>query len=132
MSARRPAARRPGPRARRPAAAADHGRELPGAVLPRGRPRDWGPAGFGAARLLERVIAVVTGFCPKVEVVEPGVCAFGARGPARYFGGETALAARIIAAVADLGVESRVGVADGLFAALLAARPAASSTRTRS
>ena len=53
-----------------------------------------------------------------------GVCAFGARGPARYFGGETALAARIIAAVADLGVESRVGVADGLFAALLAARAA--------
>ena len=85
-----------------------------------------------AARLLEQVIAVVTGFCPKVEVVEPGVCAFGARGPARYFGGETALAARIIAAVADLGVESRVGVADGLFAALLAARitnPAARQPR---
>ena len=70
------------------------------------------------------MITVVTGFCPKVEVVEPGVGAFGARGPARYFGGETALAARIIAAVADLGVESRVGVADGLFAALLAARAA--------
>jgi protein ImuB len=82
---------------------------------------------LGAARLLEQVIAVVTGFCPKVEVVEPGVCAFGARGPARYFGGETALAARIIAAVADLGVESRVGVADGLFAALLAARAASSN-----
>jgi hypothetical protein len=32
------------------------------------------------------------------------------------------LAAKIIAAVADLGVESRAGVADGLFAALLAAR----------
>jgi len=77
-----------------------------------------------AARLLEQVIAVVTGFCPKVEVVEPGVCAFGARGPARYFGGETALAARIIAAVANLGVESRVGIAEGLFAALLAAQAA--------
>jgi protein ImuB len=76
------------------------------------------------ARLLERVIVVVTGFCPKVEVVEPGVCAFGARGPARYFGGEAALAAMIIAAVADLGVESRVGAADGLFAALLAVRTA--------
>jgi protein ImuB len=70
----------------------------------------------------ERVIAAVTGFCPDVEVVEPGVCAFGARGPARYFGGETALAARITAALADLGEESRIGVADGLFAALLAAR----------
>ena len=64
----------------------------------------------------------MTGFCPDVEVVEPGVCAFGARGPARYFGGETALAARITAALADLGEQSRVGVADGLFAALLAAR----------
>src|SRR6185295_4429918 len=70
----------------------------------------------------ERVIAAVTGFCPDVEVVEPGVCAFGARGPARYFGGETALAARITAALADLGEHSKVGVADGFFAAVLAAR----------
>jgi protein ImuB len=70
----------------------------------------------------ERVIAAVTGFCPDVEVVAPGVCAFGARGPARYFGGETALAARIAAALADLGEQSRAGVADGLFAAILAAR----------
>ena len=74
------------------------------------------------ARRHERVIAAVTGFCPDVEVVAPGACAFGARGPARYFGGETALAARITAALAGLGVESRTGVADGLFAALLAAR----------
>ena len=70
----------------------------------------------------ERVIAAVTGFCPDVEVVQPGVCAFGARGPARYYGGEAALAARIISALAGLGTESRTGVADGLFAALLAAR----------
>ena len=78
--------------------------------------------GPGTARRHERMVAAVTGFCPDVEVVEPGVCAFGARGPARYFGGEAALAARITAALADLGVESRTGVADGLFAALLAAR----------
>jgi protein ImuB len=78
-----------------------------------------GPA---AARLFEQVIAAVTGFCPTVEAVRPGVCAFGARGPARYFGGETALATRVVAAVADLGVQARAGVADGLFAALLAAR----------
>jgi protein ImuB len=75
-----------------------------------------------AARLFERVVAAVTEFCPRVEAVEPGVCAFGARGPARYFGGETIVARKIIAAVADLGVECRAGVADGLFAALLAAR----------
>jgi protein ImuB len=79
--------------------------------------------------LLERVIAMVTEFCPKVEVVEPGVCAFGARGPARYFGGETELAVKIIAAVADLGVECRIGVADGMFAALLAAADDATPVR---
>ena len=91
----------------------------PGLCCPDGRPQD-----LGAARQLDQVIAVVTGFCPKVEVVEPGVCAFGARGPARYFGGETALAVKIIAALTGLGVQTRVGVADGLFAALLAARTA--------
>ena len=91
----------------------------PELCCPDGKPQD-----LGAARQLDQVIAVVTGFCPKVEVVEPGVCAFGARGPARYFGGETALAVKIIAALTGLGVQTRVGVADGLFAALLAARTA--------
>ncbi len=76
--------------------------------------------GRGTAQLFEQVITAVTGFCPRVEAVEPGVCAFGARGPARYFGGETALASLIIAAVAESGVQARVGVADGLFAARLA------------
>jgi hypothetical protein len=85
-----------------------------------------GEASPQAARTHEQVVTVITGFCPSVEVVEPGICAFAARGPARYFGGEMALAARIIAAVAGLGVRARAGVADGLFAALLAARgPAA-------
>jgi protein ImuB len=74
--------------------------------------------------LFERVIGAVTGFCPNVEATELGVCAFGARGPARYFGGEGVLASKIIAAVTELGVESRIGVADGMFAALLAARQA--------
>jgi protein ImuB len=74
------------------------------------------------AQMFDRVLAAVTRFCPGVEAVEPGVCAFGARGPARYFGGETALARKIIAAVADVGLEPRVGVADGLFAARLAAQ----------
>jgi protein ImuB len=75
------------------------------------------------ARLFERVVAAVTEICPRVEAVEPGVCAFGTRGPARYFGGETIVARKIIDALADLGVECRAGVADGLFGALLAARP---------
>ena len=83
------------------------------------------------AREFDQVLTAVTAFCPAVEAVEPGVCAFGVRGPARYFGGETALAARIIAAVADLGVESRAGVADGLFAAHLAARAARETSTAR-
>lgn len=48
----------------------------------------------------ERVVSVVEGFCPRVEVLRPGACAIGVRGPARYFGGEAALAAKIITAVA--------------------------------
>ena len=85
-----------------------------------------GKEGKERARRHERMVAIVTGFCPDVEVVKPGVCAFGARGPSRYFGGETALADRIIAALADPGAADgssgvQAGVADGLFAALLAA-----------
>ncbi len=108
-----------------------------------------GPANV---RRHERMIVIVTGFCPDVEVVEPGVCAFGTRGPARYFGGELALATRIIATLTDSSVPGqaadgqaaddgqasvpgqasasagvRVGIADGLFAALLAARAPRSS-----
>jgi protein ImuB len=124
MSVRRPAAGRPG--AHGPAD------QPPPRIMVVTCPDLNGPDLYpGAARLLEQVIAVVTAFCPKVEAVEPGVCAFGARGPASYFGGETVLAARIIAAVADLGVESRVGVADGLFAALLAARAASPASPAR-
>ena len=80
--------------------------------------------GADAAQRFEQVIAAVTEFCPWVEAVEPGVCAFGVRGPARYFGGETVLARKIIAALAEVGEQARVGAADGLFAALLAARGA--------
>jgi len=67
------------------------------------------------------VVSVVEGFCPRVEVLHPGACAIGARGPARYFGGEGALAAEIIDAVAGGGIACRVGIADGFFAACLAA-----------
>jgi protein ImuB len=74
-----------------------------------------------AARAFERVVQAVTEFCPAVEAVEPGVCAFAVRGPAKYFGGEAVVARKIIAAVAELGVACWIGVADGLFAAGLAA-----------
>ena len=75
-----------------------------------------------AARAFERVVGVVQEFCPRIEVLRPGLCAFGARGPARYFGGEAELARKAADAVSLLGYDCGVGVADGLFAALLASR----------
>lgn len=75
------------------------------------------------ARAFEPVVAAVErAVTPRVEVVRPGVCALGTRGPSRYFGGDEALAAHVAATVAAAGTGCRVGVADGLFAASLAAR----------
>jgi len=75
------------------------------------------------ARAFEPVVAAVEEMVPGVEIVRPGICAFAARGPARYFGGEERAAERIVEHVAQVcGVESQVGVADGGFAAQLAAR----------
>ncbi|WP_239097198.1 DNA polymerase Y family protein [Asanoa ferruginea] len=75
------------------------------------------------ARAFEPVVAAVEEMVAGVEVVRPGVCGFAARGPARYFGGEEAAAERIVEHVAQsCAVESQVGVADGGFAAALAAR----------
>jgi protein ImuB len=84
---------------------------------------DWPDQGAEAdARACEQVVTAVEGFCPRVEVLHPGACAFGARGPARYFGGEEALARKIIDVLACRGFACQVGVADGMFAAQLAAR----------
>ncbi|MFY1624156.1 DNA polymerase Y family protein [Micromonospora sp. WMMD735] len=75
------------------------------------------------ARAFEPVVAAVEEVAAGVEVVRPGVCALAARGPARYLGGEEAAAERIIEQVAEsCAVESQVGIADGVFAAGLAAR----------
>ena len=71
------------------------------------------------ARAFEPVVQAVEALSPRVEIVRPGVCATGVRGPSRYFGGDEALAARVTSAV---GHGCRVGIADGLFAARLAAR----------
>src|SRR5205085_8331323 len=48
------------------------------------------------ARAFEPVVAVVEAFAPGVEIVRPGVCALATRGPSRYFGGDRALAAKIV------------------------------------
>src|SRR5512132_2127700 len=84
------------------------------------------------ARAFEPVLVAVERLTPWVEVLQPGECAFPARGAARYHGGEPALAVTVTAAV-HAAVEGRggcqVGIADGTFAACLAPLPVATLGR---
>ena len=86
------------------------------------------------ARSFEPVVLAVAAFTPQVEVSRPGCCALPARAAARYFGGEALLAEQVraaagaaVEAVADAAgaaapePPSHVGIADGPFAARLAA-----------
>ncbi|MGO8958627.1 MAG: DNA polymerase Y family protein [Streptosporangiaceae bacterium] len=75
-----------------------------------------------ALRAFEPVVAIVEEFCPQVEILRPGVCAIATRSPARYFGGEAELARKLAEAIRRSGIGCQVGIADGLFAAGLAAR----------
>ncbi|HEY3465806.1 MAG TPA: DNA polymerase Y family protein [Amycolatopsis sp.] len=75
------------------------------------------------ARLFEAVARAVEALVVGVEVVRPGLVAVPVAGAAGYFGGEHALVERLVDEVsAAAGVECQVGVAEGLFAATLAAR----------
>jgi protein ImuB len=75
------------------------------------------------ARAFEPVVAAISELVPGVEVVRSGVCALAARGPARYYGGEEAAAERLVEHIAQTcGVEAQIGIADGMFAAVLAAQ----------
>jgi protein ImuB len=88
------------------------------------------------ARAFEPIVATLDALTPRVELVDPGLVAFPTRGPSRFFGGDEALAARAHAVVTEALVDSipsasnrrridpgvRVGVADGAFAAALAAQ----------
>lgn len=82
------------------------------------------------ARQWEPVVAAVEAFSPGVEVLQPGQVALSSRGPSRYFGGDSALAAKVAAtveaAVSAPGWDGccRVGVADGLFPAGIATHSA--------
>ncbi len=63
--------------------------------------------------------------CPFTEPVRLGLYAMPTRGPSRFFGGEAAVLDAVAAAVGDVArAEARLGVADGLFGAELAARRA--------
>lgn len=78
------------------------------------------------ARVFEIVARAVERFTPRVVLDRPGRCDFPTRGPARYFGGDDALADLVRTAVREElgedGADVRVGIADGVFTARLAAR----------
>lgn len=77
------------------------------------------------ARAFELVPAALEALTPRIEITRPGTCAFPTRGPSRYHGGDEALAHLAAARAAEaLGTRCpvAVGVADGPFAAALAAR----------
>jgi protein ImuB len=77
------------------------------------------------ARTFERVARAVETFTPHFVLEEPGRLTFPTRGPSRYFGGDAAMATRVLDAVRDIAIaDARIGVADGGFAATLAARAA--------
>ncbi len=83
------------------------------------------------ARLFEPVAAALESLTPRIEVSGPGLVGFPTRGPSRFFGGDAALADQMLAAVAPILAtrgDARIGIADGVFAARLAAR----SRRARS
>jgi len=70
----------------------------------------------------EAVARGLESITPRLALERPGVLSFPARGAARYFGGDDALVAHVLGVLADPAV--RIGVADGTFAARLAAQSA--------
>jgi len=77
------------------------------------------------ARLFEPVVSALDAITPRVEVTGPGLVGFPTRGPARFFGGEQPLTKSVVEAVTphlSRHGRVRVAIADGVFAARLAAR----------
>lgn len=77
------------------------------------------------ARLFEPLVQAMESIAPGIEVLRPGLIACAVRGPRRYFGTEIVAAERIVDIVEALDVECRVGIADALATAVLAARRSA-------
>ncbi len=77
------------------------------------------------ARCFEPVLAALDDLTPLIEVVRPGTCAFVMKGPSRYFGGDKAVVEGVMKRMTNAvggRTDVRIGVADGPFAAGLAAR----------
>lgn len=74
-------------------------------------------------RRWEQLLRSVEQLVPGIEPMRQGMCAMRARGPARYYGGESDAAIALLACVTRAGIaNARAGVASGRFAAEQAAR----------
>jgi protein ImuB len=76
-------------------------------------------------REFEPVVVAAETVVAGVEVARPGLLLVPAAGAGRYHGSEQVLAERLVDAAADAGCEALVGMADGVGAAVLAARVSA-------
>ncbi|RJS46955.1 DNA polymerase Y family protein [Nocardioides cavernaquae] len=76
------------------------------------------------ARAFEPVLRAVDEIVPGVDVRRPGAVAVHVAGAARYYGSEEAAARALVEQVRGIGdlVDVRIGIADGVHAAELAAR----------
>ncbi|CAM3173303.1 DNA polymerase Y family protein [Actinomyces slackii] len=75
------------------------------------------------ARAFETVMDALDRLLADPLVLRPGLAISGARGPARWAGGEETLAAALVEAVAERAdAECQVGIGEGLAGAILAAR----------
>ena len=77
------------------------------------------------ARCFEVVASAIEVFTPRVEVLQPGTAIFPVRGPSRYFGGDEALAQKMLLTIRealDGRTTCHIGIADGVFTARIAAR----------
>ena len=80
----------------------------------------------------DAVVRVVNELVPLIEVSEPGLIVFAARGPSRYMGGDGPMALKIVEALKTSVADSRlaallvgVGVADSRLAAQIASHASA-------
>ncbi|MDR1799507.1 MAG: DNA polymerase Y family protein [Bifidobacteriaceae bacterium] len=75
------------------------------------------------SREFDQVASLVHGLVPGVELLRPGLLLCPAVGASRYHGGDHQLAEHLLEQVtANTGTEAWAGVADGVLAAILAAR----------
>lgn len=76
-------------------------------------------------QMFEPLVVALESVATTVELLRPGICLIETRGPSRYFGGDRGLVDRINEVVADISTElianRQIGIAEGVFGALLAA-----------